>query len=531
MGVFVLLLGLLYGLDRASVHAFAGNSDGATVILEGVAMSHGRLALSGWDLSNDSFWSVDASIYALGALVFGLSHDLLHVVPAFLALSWIVLGVVAVAGRRRSLAAVAGVLFFISVLGMPSPMFSFFLLQGPWHIGTALWCLLAFFGASRGRFGAAWAIAVLFIAMGLLGDLQTLFLGVVPLVAAGLTAMARKRSVRAGLSTLTAGIAGALLALAVRSVMVRIGTFALEHSYTRAKSAQYYENLHLIAKWGAALLGVGRIPINPTQALGPYETTRMTTFATMLHAVALAVVVAGVLCAVASLLHGAVRGRDRRTEGGDAADESFHLDDLLVFGVAGSLAIFVYLCPNGNGDYARYLTPAVLFSALLASRWLAHHLDALARPTASRVVVVAVGLIVVLSAVQYTTDLSSPAAPQPAIALGAFLSSHHLTVGIGDYWSSSLVTVVTDGRVLVRPVIPALNGSLVRYGRQTDAAWYVGTRFQFLVYDTGREWRNVNSVSASSSFGPPKVTYSVGTYRVLVWPRGVSVSATGFSRH
>src|SRR5580704_13729438 len=52
-------------LERASQHAFLGNSDGATVVLEGQSMSHGNAVLGGWDLSLDSFWSLDVVFYAL----------------------------------------------------------------------------------------------------------------------------------------------------------------------------------------------------------------------------------------------------------------------------------------------------------------------------------------------------------------------------------------------------------------------------------------------------------------------------------
>src|ERR1700722_10838730 len=41
----------------ASVHSLAGDSDGATVVLEGQAMSGGHVMLHGWALSLDSFWS------------------------------------------------------------------------------------------------------------------------------------------------------------------------------------------------------------------------------------------------------------------------------------------------------------------------------------------------------------------------------------------------------------------------------------------------------------------------------------------
>ena len=53
----------------ASRHAVAGNSDGATVILEGQSMQSGNLGLAGWSLSWDSFWSIDAIFYAFAVAI------------------------------------------------------------------------------------------------------------------------------------------------------------------------------------------------------------------------------------------------------------------------------------------------------------------------------------------------------------------------------------------------------------------------------------------------------------------------------
>src|SRR5271154_6056723 len=60
IGLALAAAALFVGLDDAARHAFAGNSDGATVVLEGVALRHGHLLLNGWNLSFDSFWGIDA---------------------------------------------------------------------------------------------------------------------------------------------------------------------------------------------------------------------------------------------------------------------------------------------------------------------------------------------------------------------------------------------------------------------------------------------------------------------------------------
>jgi hypothetical protein len=116
------------------------------------------------------------------------------------------------------------------------------------------------------------------------------------------------------------------------------------------------------------------------------------------------------------------------------------------------------------------------------------------------------------------------------VALGRFLEAHHLTSGVGDYWSSSIVTVVTGGEVTVRPVIPNRDARLVRYGRQSDASWYTDVRFTFLVFDLDRPWRKVDATTGENTLGPPSEHFSVGSYVVLVWPKGFAVSPVGYTR-
>src|SRR6202167_3711159 len=180
IGLAAVAVALFVGLDAAARHAFAGNSDGATVVLEGVAIRHGHLLLNGWDLSFDSFWGIDAIVYAAVSLVLGLQRDLLDVVPALIALGIIAVGVAICWRGRKIQAAGVAALVLVGVLGLPSPVLAFFLLQGPWHVGTALWCLIAFVGLRRRRFDLGWVIAVLFLALATLGDLSAVALGLLP---------------------------------------------------------------------------------------------------------------------------------------------------------------------------------------------------------------------------------------------------------------------------------------------------------------------------------------------------------------
>lgn len=522
-GLAVLAIGVFVGLERASVQSFGGNSDGATVVLEGVAIGHGHLLLGGWDLSLDSFWTVDALVYAVAVSVLGLRADLLHLVPAAIALGVVVLGSVIARARSLGFAALVAVLAVVAELALPNPILAFFFLQGPWHVCTALWCLLAFCALARARFGPAWAVGVLLLAAGMLGDLQAFALGVVPSVLAGLTGSLRARDWRRGAPLAAAGPASVVVALGVRFVTVRIGTFSIAHGTTHAHAHQLPTNLGHVFTWGAALLGVGGVPIGPAPAIAPGGASGGNPVGQGFHVLAIALVLLGVGGACWSLCRGILRRSP------ESAPSGSMLDDQLLFGVVASAALFIALCPNGNADYARYLCAGVLFGVVLGARRLGELVSRIGRPL-QRAAAISAVLLTLGAAIAFQADVRRPAAPQPAFALSRFLLAHHLTEGVGDYWSSSLVSVVSDGAVEVRPVIPTPKGRLVRYGRQSSASWYLGKHFQFLVYDTARPWRRVDSTTADESFGDPTAAYAVGTYRVLVYAGGVVVSAIGYSR-
>jgi hypothetical protein len=517
---------LFAGLDAAAARAFAGNSDGATVVLEGIALSHGHLLLGGWDLSFDSFWAIDAVVYALASGLLGLRGDLLAVGPALIALALITVGAaVATRGRRPQVAIVAS-LVVVAVLGLPSPVLAFFLLQGPWHVGTALWCLIAFAGLRRRRFDAGWVVAVVFLTAATLSDLSTIAIGLLPCVLVGLLTMARYRSLRSGASTLAAPAGAVVLAFGLRELFVRVGTFAIAHGVTKAKSSVYPHNVGLVLHWGAGLLGIGNVPVGPSTALGPYELLPTGGLAHGFRALVLVVVALAVCLAMVSLVYGVVRAKSLL----DIDPSRSLLHDLLLFGAGGSAGLFVVLCPNGNGDYARYLTPAIVFAAVLAASLSGHVLTKVSDARVVNVVLALVLVLVAVGVVGFNSELDRAPAPQSADALGSFLEAHHLTSGIGDYWSSSIVTVVTGGKVVVRPVIPDRDARLVRYGRQSDASWYKGVRFTFLVFDTHRSWRNVDATTGENTLGPPSEQLEVGTYVILVWTKGFGISPIGYTR-
>ena len=213
-------------LFEISRQVASGNSDGATVVLEGQALSAGHLLLSGWSLSLDSFWSLDAVFYAFAVAIDGLSGTLVNLVPAVIGAIVVCLSAYLASDGRRDLAAVAGGLTTVAPLALPSRAMALFFVQGPLHVATLLWCLLAF----------SLMAVVLWLAVGtrrlaalegILGDFETLLLGAVPLLITGALTLHPGGRARMSGALLSAPVAGGVVALVVREISRIFGTYAV----------------------------------------------------------------------------------------------------------------------------------------------------------------------------------------------------------------------------------------------------------------------------------------------------------------
>lgn len=509
VGGYLVLVVILYAAAR---HAFAGDSDGATVVLQGHAMGKGNLTLSGWALSLDSFWTVDAVVYTLVELVTGVRGVLLFLVPAMIAAGVVVVGVLLARDRRGGIAGVAAATTVVVVLGLPSHELANVFLRGPLHVGTALLCLCAFAGLRSGRFGWGWVAAVVCLAAGILGDFQTAILGVASVAGAGVVAMLRMRAWRSGREELGAALGAVIVAALVRAGSDLVGTFSVNTSHPRASGSQIVANLHHLPSWGANMLGVGN---------GQLGGGGVPAALAAAHLFGLVAVTGGIAAGAVAMGRGVARGRAPSED----ATTDWRLDDLLVLGVFADLVLFLFLTTSDDPGFLRYLTAAVIFGAILAGRWVGRLTAALPSTALAKRGAAVVGLAALVSLVAaFGFTLAAPMPEQQSAQLDKFLQARGLVVGIGDYWSASITTVATDGAVTVRPVISTPAGRVVRYQRQSDEAWYTSQPFQFLVYDTSRPWGGVDAVSASLTFGRAARAYAVGPYRVLVWRHTLRVS-------
>jgi hypothetical protein len=507
-----------------SAHAFLPDSDGATVVLEGNAIVHGDVALHGWSLSLDSFWLLDALYYAVAVAIVGIHGYLLHLVPAIIAALVIVAGAMIARDGRRGLIGLVGAAVVVIVLALPTHLLAYFFLRGPLHIDTVLCCLIAFAALSELRFKRwRWVLAVVFLAAAALGDLQTIALGTIPLFIGGVVAALRSRRATVGLPATTAALASVVLAVVGREIAKAFGTFHLIKANPRATySVMFGSNLKLAGHYFADIVGVG------STSYGNGGAPASLSFG---HAVVLVAIIASVLIALFALAKGVLVGSPRDE---DALRRSM-TDDLLVIAALGGLVVFLALTTAPIWAYGRYLVPSLIFAVILMGRFatrIAAHF-ASSREVIPRVIplaAIAVALAITgVLACGAGFELAQAKPFDPFVKVAAFLEHHHLHQGIGDYWSSSIVTVESNNSVVVRAVTATPRGKLVRYDRESQASWYAGHKFQFMVLNPTLNFGNVNVLTASATFGKPAHSWIVYGYEVLVWHHTISVSSHGIT--
>jgi hypothetical protein len=506
-----------------------GNSDGASLVLEGQSVGHGHLVLQGWALSLDSFWTSEVPLYALGYLLVGVDPLLLRVVPVVLAAAAVVLGVVLARDGARRGAAVAATVTVGALLAFPTHTMTLYFLLGGAHVGALVCSLVAVVALRRHRWGVGAVVAVVSLTLGMLGDLQTVAYGTAPIFVAGLVAMARRRSVRGGALPAVVALASVGAAVLIRGLTAAAGAFSIGSANPVADRHEIVDNVRDLGDLGGSLLGTNSDNFGTGGTPG---------WLADVHVVGAVVVVAALALALARLVVGVIGGERPApalapgTGGGGARwwrsePSSWPVDDMLALATLGALGSYLGLTIFDNSAFTRYLTASVVMASILAGRVVARAWSRAGIAPIRRGIGV-VGAIVALSfAAGFGYTLSVPGPVHGPTLLGGWLQDHHLTSGVGAYWSSSITTVESHGRVAVRPVIADPAGQLVRYDRETTTAWYTGRHFDFLVYQPGAPWDDVDASTAQLTWGPAAATYQAYGYEILVWAHPFTVPATG----
>jgi hypothetical protein len=509
--------GLLFGFAACVVfltlvarHTRFGSSDNANALLAGQAMFRGNPLLRDWELPTNSYWLIDLPVFGLASVLFGVREVLLHAVPAAVAVTAIIVASgVAPMGLRLSRRwwVGAGVVFIL--LGLPHLYLVLFVLQGPHHLATALFCLIAFAllaGSGLGR--PRWVAGTILLAITVHSDAVAIGFGIVPIAGAGLLDAMRTRRLAALAAPLAAAVGATVGALLLGFLLHLAGGFTL-----RADPPPYVvawrENLRATPTILGGLLGV----LSHGGLAGG---------ALVAHAVGAALFAGGIVLTLLRSLAGLIRPSRPKGPAGSLRScrpSPAWLDDVLLIGCAGGIAVFALLTRPGHQVLnARYVLPSLLFGAVLTAR---RTIETTARIPAPALAAAGIAL----GAAYLTTPLATvrnPVPVNPTVAMVDWLKARNLDRGYGPYWVAGLATVSGRGVVAVRPVI-AVEGRLKANTGFASRRWFEGDQpFRFVVLDAARP-DGVDEQVAVAAFGVPIQAHDVGPYRVLVWDRNLTV--------
>jgi hypothetical protein len=194
----------------------------------------------------------------------------------------------------------------------------------------------------------------------------------------------------------------------------------------------------------------------------------------------------------------------------------------LAAGIAVNAAAYVASTQAGDMSSARQVVAILPFGAVLAGRVFGDRLAKAAdrRTPSGRVNAVGAGVLAGILVIAFAVQAAA-ARPEPPEAAEAavWLERNGLHYGVGAYWASHTVTVVTDGRVRVAPVVDPIPRA---FHWESRAEWFDAGRYdaRFVIVDNTLEHYGTVS-GAVIRFGAPIQRVDLGRWTILVYDRNL----------
>jgi len=473
------------------------DSDGANSALQGWDLIHGHVLMHGWLFGDATFYAFELPVNGVAELIFGLGPRAVHVASALVYFIVAALAVALAVAGSKGLARAARGAVAVTVLAVPllTLMMVWVLVEEPDHPGTAAFLLLA--ALLMDRFRDRWftpPLVGLLLCAGQIGDATVLYVGVPAVTLTGLyrTLAARKlRSAEA--ATVVAAIASVPLAAAIRALEVHFGGYLMVTPSARIAPLSQWPQ-HAPVVWLAVRYLFGAVP-QPHVTLGAVRA------------------LLGLVCLIAAIAGLArVAWTWRRAS---AAEQVLALVIVINLGA--------FLAGHPGGAAGAHEIPLVLLcGAVLAARLVPSEIAGRARGCAAAVLAALLALVP-LSAAASRPPVGPALGPAPGNGLTAptapltdWLEAHSYTYGLSFYWSSSIVSLESGGKVNIRaitltPASPAAGAPVqVRAPYwEANALWYDPALHDatFVVaYQHGR----YSVATFEKAFGKPAAIYPVG---------------------
>jgi hypothetical protein len=472
-------------------------SDGASMALQAWdILHHGNWLLTGWSLTDVSFYTTEVPEYVLVDALRGLGPADVHTAAAITYTLLVILAALLAKGGKTGSEGLVRALIASGIMIAPQiGPGAFLLLLSPDHTGTGVPLLLIFLLLDRAP-RRPWvpAAAGLMLVWAQLGDRLVLTIGVLPIVIvcavrAYRDIVARHEPVKERWFDL-ALTAAAIVSVGVSDVIVTIirhlgGYMSAPLNTTFAPSAEWPAHFALAAE---GLLGLYGADITE-RSVGFYSAVAL------IHLAGLALAVGAVGRAIRGFL---------------ACDDL--IAQVLTVAILVNLAAYVFsVLPNTYWDN-REIANVLVFGAVLAGRLLAGKLmQARLLPALTAVA------CCYLVALGY--GVTRPQPPAHDQALTDWLGAHHLSDGLGSYAEGNSVTLDSHGSILL--AAPAWRAYSVRPGThetkasdfdpgQHDANFVVTTTQDGPAFSIPPAW-------IINTFGQPAHTYHDGVWTIMTY--------------
>ncbi|MGH3402961.1 MAG: hypothetical protein ACRDRJ_10740 [Streptosporangiaceae bacterium] len=494
---FVVLGILLYTAYLAQSRTIPATSESGGQALQAWNMLHGNFLLSGWTMSDVSFYTTELPEYMLVEWIHGLNSDTVHVAAA-LSYTLIVLlgGLLARGGPKGRATGREGLIRFFIAAGimLAPPLTNTSLLLGnPDHTGTHAPLLLIFLVLDRAP--RKWWTPVLITIMltwAQMADTLVLYEAAIPIALAGLLRANRRRGPLAGnWFDLSLTVGAAISAVAAKHILTLIkdsGGFIVKNPNVRFTTVKalpqgiFTDFARMLDVFGAKFFGM-KVGSDATD--------------TLLKLIGVALVIWAVAAALRRLYR---------------ADADL-IVQVLSIGFVILLAAYVLGTKNDENEIVGLLP----LGAVLAGR-------VLTAPIIRNKLVPALAIVLVIYAGMLGSNALRPAHQGRAAEFGAWLNAHHLVYGLGNFWNSTNTTVSSGGQVRVRPV-RTFEDRIVTTLSESSGEWY-DAHHHYANFIVSSRWWTCKGVcvglhSVRQSFGPPAVTYSFRDWRILVYNKNL----------
>jgi hypothetical protein len=473
------------------------SSDGASNALQAWDMLHGNLLLSGWTLSDVSFYTTELPEYVLVEVFRGLGPADVHVSAAVTYTLLVLLAGQLAKGRATGRAALLRVLIATGIMVAPEiGPGAFILLLSPDHTGTGvpllvIWLLVEY--CPRRPYTPM--LVGLTLTWATIGDTLVALVAALPIVvmccirvrqAAGQQHdPGRERSDSIALAIAAAASIPAAM-IAVKAISALGGYAVLRQRFGIISPGSWWLNLRLTAE---GILGLYGAEFNSRSA-------RLFLFVAVIHFIGLGLAVWGWSRGIRQIKNG----------------ESI-IDGALSIAVV--INLLAYMCsnlPQTQWD-TREIAVTLPYGAVLAGRLLPGTLAKRAM-RAGPITWAACYLFALIFALTY------PGRPANDQDLATWLSRHHLTCGLGSYADGNTTALDSGGRIQLRASIWTSRGVYPGAYESKNAWFSPGTCDATFVVSTQQYGDSfyVPPAMAIKAFGEPQATYRYAAYTIMTWP-------------